>query len=605
MPTYDFESGTIDAVFRNGSDNPWVIDSADPYAGTYCVKSGNGGVNNSSSYLTAIIDVTTAGTMSCRWGVESEVGYDKCAIIIDGVIQTGFSADAATLSYGLFTSAPLPIGPHIIQFVYTKDLGAHTGKDAMYLDDIVLPAHTDFAGTIEDFSGGIPSPGWTNGTNPWTSFTTPYSIFGSSCLRSDDTLADNQASDISYTVDCDAGDMFFAYRVSSEYLYDTLKFYVDGVLKLTVSGSWPSQDSAIGFIFHRETVASGSRTFKWEYSKDTGGDIEEDNGYLDALYVPASSGAITSEITSGAFTLAGSTVGSLHDRVSDISTDVFNLTGSSVDSLLTRKSQIDPGSYVLTGSATGSFGHFRSQIDPGLFVLSGSAIDTLYDHLSQLSSGAFTLAGSNLATVYNHFAGVESAAFTLAGSTVDTIYGALTPTVEIEPGSFVLTGQSVSTLHDHLLAAESGAFALLGQNIDTNYVTLSTAEIETGAFTLTGPAVGTLRDSLSRLDHGAFTLSGANIDTTLLLVSSLDPALFVLTGSAVTGRNNRVSALSIGAFTITGSNIDTAAVPLSDSILDIQLVHVDAAFNFIHDVGNKVRLSRATAPITLERVAND
>lgn len=55
--------------------------------------------------------------------------------------------------------------------------------------------------------------------------------------------------------------MTYYWRTSTEAIYDTLDFYIDGVKKNSWSGLNP-------WSFYSEAVTSGSHTFTWTYDKD-------------------------------------------------------------------------------------------------------------------------------------------------------------------------------------------------------------------------------------------------------------------------------------------------------------------------------------------------
>ncbi len=82
-----------------------------------------------------------------------------------------------------------------------------------------------------------------------------------------------------------AGTISFYSKVSSEYNYDFLKFYIDGDLK----GSWSGTTG--GWEFHTYNVSAGTHTFLWEYEKDevdydyTG----DDRAYIDYITFPITS----------------------------------------------------------------------------------------------------------------------------------------------------------------------------------------------------------------------------------------------------------------------------------------------------------------------------
>ena len=94
--SFDFETGKIPSYWDNDKTYPWVIAEPDTtvyggYQGSYCIKSGNGGVGGSTSSISAVVDYTQAGTVSFLggcWGEGSGLSFwDKCEFYIDGELK--------------------------------------------------------------------------------------------------------------------------------------------------------------------------------------------------------------------------------------------------------------------------------------------------------------------------------------------------------------------------------------------------------------------------------------------------------------------------------------------------------------------------------------
>lgn len=94
------------------------------------------------------------------------------------------------------------------------------------------------------------------------------------------TISDSQTTQMSYTVVVPAGGstLSFYYNVSSESGWDYLKFYIDGVQQNQWSGT-------IGWTQQTYLLAAGSRTLKWEYSKDGSGASGSDAAYVDDISI--------------------------------------------------------------------------------------------------------------------------------------------------------------------------------------------------------------------------------------------------------------------------------------------------------------------------------
>lgn len=163
---------------------------------------------------------------------------------------------------------------------------APSGYAAEYSLGVVSGVYTDAKDfmskvglNIENFEQGIPSD-WTNSSaQPWTVCTVePYD--GASCLQSG-TIGDNSSTEISFTFDvADPDSIAFYYKVSSEYNYDKLYFYIDNTKKDEWSGT-------INWTRAQYAVTAGTHTFKWKYQKDTSVANGSDCAWVDFVIKPA------------------------------------------------------------------------------------------------------------------------------------------------------------------------------------------------------------------------------------------------------------------------------------------------------------------------------
>jgi len=120
----------------------------------------------------------------------------------------------------------------------------------------------------------------TAGTAAWWGQTTTTHD-GADAARSG-AITHNQTSEFSLTTMA-AGTGSFWWKVSSESGHDFLRFYIDGVEQSgRISGSVDWQMKAF-------TLAQGSHTLKWVYSKDSSTSTDSDCGWVDELVLPAPS----------------------------------------------------------------------------------------------------------------------------------------------------------------------------------------------------------------------------------------------------------------------------------------------------------------------------
>ncbi len=131
---------------------------------------------------------------------------------------------------------------------------------------------------IEDFeSGDLNSYEWANdATYPWVVTTTnPYE--GTYCMKSTGEGVNYAVSSISITMEAaEDGLISFYAKISSEATYDKGQFYIDGVSKLTMSG-------ASDWMMKEYSIAAGTHTYKWSYTKDVTMSDNDDCFYIDYI----------------------------------------------------------------------------------------------------------------------------------------------------------------------------------------------------------------------------------------------------------------------------------------------------------------------------------
>lgn len=116
------------------------------------------------------------------------------------------------------------------------------------------------------------------GDGNWFPETATY-FYGGSAAQSG-TIGDNQSSWLQTTV-VGPGSISFYWKVSSEYDYDFLEFYIDGVRQpRRISGDVDWQKK-IFYIF------PGSHTLKWVYVKDASVSDGSDCGWVDKVVYPS------------------------------------------------------------------------------------------------------------------------------------------------------------------------------------------------------------------------------------------------------------------------------------------------------------------------------
>jgi len=134
-------------------------------------------------------------------------------------------------------------------------------------------------GHVEDFeTNNFREFPWEHeGDSHWT--TTSWEKHSGNHSAQAGTIDDYGSTTLRVRLYCISGNITFYRKVSSEELSDYLTFYIDGVEKDTWSGD---EDWAeVSF-----TVAAGTRTFEWTYSKDYSVAEGEDTAWIDDIVFP-------------------------------------------------------------------------------------------------------------------------------------------------------------------------------------------------------------------------------------------------------------------------------------------------------------------------------
>ncbi|MBT3641376.1 MAG: hypothetical protein HN533_01970, partial [Euryarchaeota archaeon] len=148
-----------------------------------------------------------------------------------------------------------------------------------------------FAG---DFEGGSISAPWdTYGDADWTVVDSTTSltgaiINGTFSAQSGD-ISDSQTSSLAVEFSTIAGDLSFEYVTSTENNWDYLRFYVDGILQ----ASWSGSTSGV----HVQSITAGTHTFEFQFYKDGSVSSGDDTVWVDDLVLPLAQIANTNNDT--------------------------------------------------------------------------------------------------------------------------------------------------------------------------------------------------------------------------------------------------------------------------------------------------------------------
>ncbi|MBR6431638.1 MAG: BspA family leucine-rich repeat surface protein [Muribaculaceae bacterium] len=147
------EGGTIH--FESTGDYPWTV--VEDSNGDHYAMSGNAGVHNSTSTLTAIVSVPESGAnlwfMFQAWGEgTTSTIYDKCIFAIDG--ETKFTYGPLQNDWQGY-SVDLPAGIHMLKWSYTKDGSVNPTGDYFAISNVaIIPNQTGLRGDV-DGSGDV------------------------------------------------------------------------------------------------------------------------------------------------------------------------------------------------------------------------------------------------------------------------------------------------------------------------------------------------------------------------------------------------------------------------------------------------------------------
>ena len=122
--------------FTSSGTYPWIVIDG---GNRIYAQSGNGGVHNSSSTLTATVSTPQGGTLSFEfkaWGEGNEDGdYDLCIFNVDGDVKL-YYADLQN-NWVPYTTNLTP-GTHTLTWTYSKDESVNPRGDYFAIDNVYL-----------------------------------------------------------------------------------------------------------------------------------------------------------------------------------------------------------------------------------------------------------------------------------------------------------------------------------------------------------------------------------------------------------------------------------------------------------------------------------
>jgi len=285
--------------FTAGGSADWFCQSETSCYDADAAQSG-GISHTQESWMQTTVSGPT--TLSFYWKVSSEGGYDYLEFYIDDLLQDSISGpvDWQQIMY------TLPSGSHTLKWRYAKDGSISSGSDCGWVDHVELGTEPEPPPSPGDLSEALDTSlsFTTGGIADWFS-QNATSYYGGDAAQSGD-ITDNQESWMQTTLSGPTT-LSFYWKISSEGGYDSLEFYIDGLLQDSISGSVDWQQ----MIY---TLSSGSHTLVWRYVKDGSVSSGSDCGWVDRVELgtdpepPPSPGDFSEALdTTLSFTTGGST----------------------------------------------------------------------------------------------------------------------------------------------------------------------------------------------------------------------------------------------------------------------------------------------------------
>ena len=191
--------------------------------GSYCMKSGNGGIGSSTSSIQITVTYLFDGSISFLagcWGEGSDTyDWDKCRFYIDDVCKIDYGAHQSWEALSWDVSA----GTHTFKWTYKKDASVNSTEDAFFVDDIefdgltivTCPRAGDF--TVSDLLPNSADLSWA-----YSGSASSWDIF----VTTSDTIVPNENTTPTGTSETEA--YHFSDLVSQTTYYVYVRAHCDG-----------------------------------------------------------------------------------------------------------------------------------------------------------------------------------------------------------------------------------------------------------------------------------------------------------------------------------------------------------------------------------------
>lgn len=250
--------------WTTGGDALWIGQNEVTHDGEDAVASGNIATNQQSTFSTTVIGPTN---VSFWWKVSSEPNYDFLEFRVGGLLRAHISGEVDWTQ----RSINIPAGTQTLSWTYSEDETYSEGASKGWVDQIIFSPRV-----IINFPDAVDAPAlaWTSdGDAGW---------FGQNEVTRDGVDAGQSGAigDTNSTVArlqvVGPGRLNFWWKVSSEFLYDSLEVYVGTNLFDQISGEvdWEQRTILIG---------AGTHYVDFSYSKDFSVSTNADAGWIDQV----------------------------------------------------------------------------------------------------------------------------------------------------------------------------------------------------------------------------------------------------------------------------------------------------------------------------------
>lgn len=258
----------LSCMSQGFGDGPLVcFENCMGFSTELCFNCGNGMVEGAETCdgsvpqgVTCESEGFTEGTIACN-PTTCQLDTSGCTLCGDGVAEGNEACDGQDL--GGQTCASLGLSGGDLGCVAETCTYSITGCDSF----------------LDDFESGALGSYWTTGGNAGWTVTAASPIAGTYSAVSG-TIGHSQCSSLFVTLEFTvASTISFTHRESTENNFDFLRFYIDGVLQTSWSGS-------IGPTQAMYNVSAGQHTFEWRYTKDGSVNSGQDRVWIDDVFAP-------------------------------------------------------------------------------------------------------------------------------------------------------------------------------------------------------------------------------------------------------------------------------------------------------------------------------